>query len=513
MAVVVYSAIPVLPPSGLSHAFPSSGSPNRAAAFQLGPGLDERAHEVTARSYTVNFSELGLPPGTPWLVTGFVTNSSTYFSYNTAPSSDSVALANGSFEFFVEPVKGFNATPVGGIFNVTGGALVIPIRFSPGNQTLESVPLFESGLANGTNWHVDLNGTVHSAKVQGSYGELIEFLVPNGTYSYTAGAGGQYVMTGRTASQTIDVTGQRTPYTVPFAWAYKVTITETGLPPGSGWWADVFTPQGLSVSNSTFIDLPAPNGTYNFSVGAVNPYLATADPVSGNFTVTGSNVSLHVQFTIQTYPVVFFETILPSGTGWWVNVTGRSSVGSDNETVTVSLPVGSYNYSTAVANKSFAPVSAGAEVRVVGPAGFEYLVPFYLVAYRVEFAEVGLPVGLHWSVTWNNSIVAGSGLLRVADYFPNGTYSFTVHPPAGYAATPASGRATISGGGIREMVEFSPVSAGAPPGGFFGLTWLNGVALFGGITVALIAVVILLWRRSFRSDRGGQNSASALDPR
>lgn len=75
----------------------------------------------------------------------------------------------------------------------------------------------------------------------------------------------------------------------------------------------------------------------------------------------------------------------------------------------------------------------------------------------ITFTESGLPVGTVWSVTVNGTArnLTSSSL---AFSEPDGTYSYTVGAPSGYAASPVSGTIVVSGAAVTQAVAFTVVS-------------------------------------------------------
>ena len=76
------------------------------------------------------------------------------------------------------------------------------------------------------------------------------------------------------------------------------------------------------------------------------------------------------------------------------------------------------------------------------------------VTYPVEFDENGLPAGSSWSVSVNGTTYPStSSTLGFSE--PNGTYSYSVTPPTGYVAAPASGSFIVSGGPVLVSIAFN----------------------------------------------------------
>jgi len=143
------------------------------------------------------------------------------------------------------------------------------------------------------------------------------------------------------------------------------------------------------------------------------------------------------------FQVIMAETGLPSGTRWWINVTGASSFTSTGPFITFPEVNGTYQFNVASANKSFA--SVGGSFLVEG-SGAGALVNFSLVTFPVAFREMGLPPGTSWNVTIDRT-VAESTSNAVVFYLPNGTYTFRVSGVPGWqlAGVSYSGNVTVNG--------------------------------------------------------------------
>ena len=126
---------------------------------------------------------------------------------------------------------------------------------------------------------------------------------------------------------------------------YTVTFTETGLPSGTSW---SVTLNGTSESSTSgTITFSLPNGTYSYTVSSVSGY--SVSPSSGSITVSGKNFNQAITFTptttsVSKYTVTFTETGLPSGTTWYVNVTGGNDYSSSNRTISFYSTNGTFTY-------------------------------------------------------------------------------------------------------------------------------------------------------------------------
>lgn len=126
------------------------------------------------QSYSLAFTESGLPSGTSWNVT---LGASTSASSTT--STVGFSEPNGTYSFRVGGATGYVGFPSSGTVSVAGANVAVSIAFTSAAQAV-TVTFHERGLPSGTSWSVDLSGEVASATSSG-----ISFLVPGSTtYSF-----------------------------------------------------------------------------------------------------------------------------------------------------------------------------------------------------------------------------------------------------------------------------------------------------------------------------------------
>jgi len=127
-------------------------------------------------TYTVTFTESGLPSGTEWtiLVAGYFQNSTS--------TSTSFLERDGNLSYDVG-FSDYYAFPFHGNIIVNDANVSQTIAFSTVPYT--SVSFTESGLPSGTEWWVFLNGNNQS-----STSSTISFPTPVGTSPYSTGASG-----------------------------------------------------------------------------------------------------------------------------------------------------------------------------------------------------------------------------------------------------------------------------------------------------------------------------------
>jgi hypothetical protein len=126
----------------------------------------------TEVTYAVTFDQSGLGIGTSWSVT--------FNSVLQSTMGRSIAFdePNGSFAYSIATIPGWgqSSIPPSGVLAVNGAGLTENLVFGP----TVAITFTETGLANGTNWSVTLDGIVgHSTNT------TIVFTLPPGSYAYS----------------------------------------------------------------------------------------------------------------------------------------------------------------------------------------------------------------------------------------------------------------------------------------------------------------------------------------
>ncbi len=238
---------------------------------------------TAARDYPVNFTESGLPSSTFWSVT---LNGS---AGSSSAATISFSVPNGTYPYTVGDVAGYDSNVSSSSVNVASAGVNVSVGFSPApGPSYYAINFTESGLTPATRWAVTLNGTGLN-----SSSPTIEFVEPDGTYSFTIGAVPGYVSRVSTGSLTV----RGGPLTVPVAFAptvlFNVSFVEMGLPGGTAWSVSL---DGASpvLGSTAMLNFSEPNATYTFSVGTVAGY--SASPGNGSFSVTGRAVAIDVTY-------------------------------------------------------------------------------------------------------------------------------------------------------------------------------------------------------------------------
>ncbi|MCW6157969.1 MAG: hypothetical protein LVQ63_00580 [Thermoplasmatales archaeon] len=121
------------------------------------------------QNYTVTFVEQGLVSGTAWSVnvSGQEQNSSS--------NRMNFQLTNGTYDYSVSPINGYNVTGGNGTFTVNGQNLFFQIDFI----STQPYTFIVEGLSQGSHWYVQIGGTNYS-----SNSSFMTLYLPNATYNY-----------------------------------------------------------------------------------------------------------------------------------------------------------------------------------------------------------------------------------------------------------------------------------------------------------------------------------------
>lgn len=411
-------------------------------------------------TYSATFTESGLPPGTQWFVN--VTNS-TGFTFYGSSTSDSISInfTDGSYSY-VAASSGRIYTPEtgNGTFVVNGQQVSESITFRP---VKFEIFFDETGLPAGTEWYVNITGQQSLHALSGS--SIIANLT-NGSYTYRISAQNRTYWNS-THGGIFNVTGaNRTITSIFTGYDSNVVFEEKGLPRGTVWYVNITGQPSLQAQSGSGIYTSLGNGTYAYTVATQDKSYINATH-GGNFTIVGTSRTILSNFSEIENSVTFSESGLPSGSGWYVNVTDASGNASSNygesQYITFSVPNGTYSYRISSSISSYVPESGTGTFSVYGSSITES-VAFLPVHYAVEFNESGLPAGGEWylNVTDNSTghtYHENSTGLSIAIDLTNGTYAFTVATSDHeYMDPSADGIFTVSGSQLYEKAVFRLVT-------------------------------------------------------
>ena len=247
---------------------------------------------VIAIAYAVTFNETGLPGGSPWSVTvGTQSLSSTNSTvvFGELPGTHAYTVAGPAGYQVVASVP---PSPV----TVVATSVEVNVTFAALSNATYSLTFQETGLSSmcgrSTVWNVTVgNVTISSSK------SVITFTEPNGTYGYTVGAPAGYTVESESPDSPVTINGTGVTVNVTFARGYtprglSITFYESGLRWGTTWCVSLGSTICSSSGEIRFSGLSS--GTYSFTVPSVRGY--TAQPASGNVTIYGHSVFVHIRF-------------------------------------------------------------------------------------------------------------------------------------------------------------------------------------------------------------------------
>ncbi|HUZ80167.1 MAG TPA: hypothetical protein VMV28_06100 [Thermoplasmata archaeon] len=280
---------------------------------------------------------------------------------------------------------------------------------------------------------------------------------------------------------------------------YMVTLIESGLAVDGAYsvvWGIAIT-GGLSYSSTLgIISVYLANGTYQYTTHSSDN---TRSAPPGTFTVRGGPASVYVAYVSVTSVITFTEEGLPNGTNWTLSVDG-SQASSTTDSIVFVESNGSSSFAVTEVPDYQASPTAGSVM--VGGSPITQAIVFSRITpgiYRLTFVGSALPSNATWSIVLNGATenVVGS-TLGLSE--PNGSYSFTVLPPLGYAASPTSGTAVINGSAVPVPIDFSQNSAGSSSG-ISGFDYFWGAFIVIAIAIAVFAV-LWVWTKSRGPPRG-----------
>jgi hypothetical protein len=303
----------------------------------------------------------------------------------------------------------------------------------------------ETGLPIGTPWWVNVTGGGPSTR---STTASLSFTDFDGTYGYSVGTTDKIY-----ASPRGNFTVANGPSYMSIVFApvvYPIAFQETGLPVGTGWWLSV-AGQPVVYAGSANLTANETNGTYSYTASSTDPTYGTP---GAPFVVSGAPANVSVPFGLLTFGVEFNESGLPVGTPWSVQVSGGPAILSTGDNLTVNEINGSYSYTVASSNRSWA--APAGTFTVDGQSGME-TVTFSLVTFAVTFTETGLPEGVTWSVNASGHAPASSTAPTIVLSEPNGSFTFTASRPDRTYEIP-TGSFDVAGADVAVSVPYQRVT-------------------------------------------------------
>lgn len=410
-----------------------------------------------------------------------------FYTYNTPSLSLNAALIGIPYgNHALVPYDSFIITALG----MGTGQLAMPMDSLSvySNQSVSNLYLL-----NITNTNLETNGmwtaTLSNGLTQTTNLSYIDFMVPNGTYSYSVKSQfNTYFLNTSFGSATVSG-APKSVTTSTTTSEYLVTFNETGIGNETTWYITIANMPTMSstayydMSNAslsmTNMSVFLPNGKYNYTAASQNSSYAPVKMAS-SFTVSSRPLNISVAYYLVTYDVTITETGLPSGTMWSVNLTNGTNYSSTSTTISFKAPNGTYYYRLYTSASNYIAVSGNFTVNgapVSKAVVFDY-------SYVVTFTETGLASGTSWSVTVNGTKLSTT-TTSISVREINGTYSYMVSAVPGYSLTTSySGSFTVKGATVSISLTFKQVvytvtftETGLPSGTTWSLTLANGTTL------------------------------------
>ncbi len=385
---------------------------------------------------------------------------------------------NGTYSYSISSPSGYFSSPSSGTVPVNGATKTVPITFSK----LYTVTFTESGLPAGTEWYVNLTNDTGYVFRGYSTSSTIVFSLVNGTYTFENSTADKiYAPSSYSGTLTVSGSSVTLPIVTFSPVKYTVTFTESGLASGT-WYVNISGTSESAAAGST-ITYTLSNGTYSYTVSTSNK-LYHPSSYTGSVTVSGIT-PVSVTFVPTTYTVEFTESGLPSGTPWYVNITGLPSSGSiTHDSYNVSLQNGSYTYSISTSDKDYAPNAYSGSVQVTGASTSAPSTSFTLQTFSVTFSESGLASGT-WYVNISGTSESAAAGSTITYTLSNGTYSYTVstsnklYHPSSY-----TGSVTVSGITPVSVTFNVKPSTSSPPYVIYAL--VATIAVVGALVSAIV---------------------------
>ncbi|HUI86849.1 MAG TPA: hypothetical protein VLY21_06815 [Nitrososphaerales archaeon] len=350
--------------------------------------------DFKASSFTVTFTEFGLPASTQWSVT-FNGNQ----AFSTSTSLTFTKIPAGGYSWSAATIPGgsgvqFSPSPASGFMSVPGQTAQ-ELVFAKQDQVTFGVNPSGSGSTSpsGSSFFNDASKIVVTAF--GNAATIFSSWSATGSITFASSTSASTIAT---ISGTGTITANFNPGTP--CTTCTVTFTESGLPSGTGWGVD-FNGQVHTSTTTTITISNVPAGSYG--------YTPTASIAGGSGTIYSTPsccFSMSVGSSQTTQAILYTEQFLvkfsvsPSGSGS-TNPSSPEYVNAGSTITMFASPSTGFAFSAWKGAKNAITVSNGksqsAAATVTGPGTIT--ATFKQVTSTVTFTEQGLPSGTIWSVT------------------------------------------------------------------------------------------------------------------
>ena len=205
----------------------------------------------------------------------------------------------------------------------------------------------------------------------------------------------------------------------------------------------------------------AVNSTYNFATSSLTQpgiylfYVNVTDTNTDPAYVHSNIISVTVLAKI-IYGVTFYESGLPQGMKWYLNITNGSTYSTVSNNITFLEPNGTYSYSISTGNKTYRLSQSTTSFSfIISGDAISQSLSFVPVVYSVTFSESGLKPGTEWFVNLTNGQSGNSTLSTITFSLPNGTYHYSIATVnKQYKPNQTSTSFVVVGGSLSESIPF-----------------------------------------------------------
>ena len=371
--------------------------------------------------------------------------------YTTAGNRSKLANPNPFYNIIYGANSWFSART--GYSLVAGMGSINAFAFAQDSITqIYHVYFNETGLATGKEWSVSFNGIIYSGK-----SSSIEVNATDGLQNYYIAPVGMMSPSPQVAS--LNISNSNITVNVVFSQGFAVKFIAEGLPPVNplNGGQDTFTvylnhstdsyeTEFVSSAGVSYAYDVLPSGSYDYhAVAADMNYVVKRS----GLTVTNSNITVTLNFTLGTFSITFVESGLPANQQWSV-YNGTETLYSNNTTIRFISLGGSYNFQVNY-SKNYVPSFLLTNLSTDG-SNVSFDVSF-TYGYYVNFTEAGLPQNTTWGVEQGLYLFTGNQTSMVL-VFANGTYSFQMEKIQGYISS-APTSFTVNGHNVSITVYFS----------------------------------------------------------
>jgi YVTN family beta-propeller protein len=202
----------------------------------------------------------------------------------------------------------------------------------------------------------------------------------------------------------------------------SVTFQETGIT-GSPDWSVRISGGATYSSTSNVLSFQLAPGSYAYAIPDL-PGL-TPQPSGGTLAVLSAALTISVSFAAAEFPVTFSEGSLPTGTTWWVNVSGAAPAHGTSGSIVVNLTNGTFQYVASADVPHFTVADSGTLTVIGAPVGVA--VTFSVTElFSLMLGETGLPSSADWWLNLTGGSPIQSTGTSLEAWLPNGTYTGTV---------------------------------------------------------------------------------------